>query len=232
MELAMIGLGRMGGNMTDRLLRGGHRVVAYDLNAVAVDRAAAGGAIKAGSLEAVAQLLKAPRVIWIMLPAGKIVDETLNKFAALLSVNDIVVDGGNSYYKDTLKRAASLSEKGLHYVDVGTSGGIWGDREGYCLMIGGPAAVVGSLRPIFETLAPAADKGWAHVGPAGAGHFVKMVHNGIEYGDMQLIAEAYDLLRTVLGMKAEELSTVFEEWNKGELQSFLIEITAKIFRRK
>src|SRR5262249_3268062 len=137
MEVAMIGLGRMGGNMTGRLIKGGHRVVAYDLNATAVDRAVAGGAAKAHSLEAAVKLLSSPRVIWIMLPAGKITDETLHKLAGLLDANDVVIDGGNSYYKDTLRRAATLREKGIRYVDVGTSGGIWGDREGYCLMIGG-----------------------------------------------------------------------------------------------
>ena len=151
----MIGLGRMGGNMTGRLVKGGHRVIAYDLNAAAVDRAVAGGAAKADSLEAAVKLLNPPRVVWIMLPSGKIIDETLNKVATLVAPNDIVIDGGNSYYKDTLKRAATLNEKGIRYVDVGTSGGIWGDREGYCLMIGGDVAAIDVLRPIFETLAPA-----------------------------------------------------------------------------
>src|SRR5262245_3853098 len=159
MELTMIGLGRMGGNMTDRLVRGGHRVVAYDLNAAAVDRAVATGAVKAESFEAAIKLPKPPRVIWIMLPSGKIIDETLDKLSALVAPGDIVIDGGNSYYKDTLRRAAALKQKGIRFIDVGTSGGIWGDREGYCLMIGGDTASIAILRPIFATLAPAPDRG-------------------------------------------------------------------------
>jgi 6-phosphogluconate dehydrogenase len=226
MELAMIGLGRMGGNMTDRLAKNGHRVVVYDLNPAAVDRAVAVGATKAESLETVVKLLKAPRTIWMMLPSGKIVDETLNEFAALLSPDDVVVDGGNSYYKDTLKRAASLSEKGIHFLDVGTSGGIWGDREGYCLMIGGDSAAVASLRPIFEALAPAPDRGWAHVGPAGAGHFVKMIHNGIEYGLMQAYAEGFAILERRQDL-VQDLAMIAKLWGDGSvIRSWLLELTA------
>ncbi len=222
----MIGLGRMGGNMTVRLMRGGHRVVAYDLNAAAVDRAVAGGAAKADSLEAAVKLLSPPRVFWIMLPAGKIVDETLDKLAGLLGPDDVVIDGGNSYYKDTLRRAAILAGRRIRYVDVGTSGGIWGDREGYCLMIGGDSAAVDLLRPIFETLAPAADQGWARVGPVGAGHFVKMVHNGIEYGLMQAYAEGFAILERRHDL-AQDLAAIANLWGSGSvIRSWLLELTA------
>ena len=226
MELTMIGLGRMGGNMTGRLVRGGHRVIAYDLNAAAVDRAVAGGAAKADSLEAAVKLLNPPRVVWIMLPSGKIIDETLNKVATLVAPNDIVIDGGNSYYKDTLKRAATLNEKGIRYVDVGTSGGIWGDREGYCLMIGGDVGAIDVLRPIFETLAPASDKGWARVGPSGAGHFVKMIHNGIEYGLMQAYAEGFAILERRHDL-VPDLPMIARLWGSGSvIRSWLLELTA------
>ena len=226
MELTMIGLGRMGGNMTGRLVKGGHRVIAYDLNASAVDRAVAGGAAKADSLEAAVKLLNPPRVVWIMLPSGKIIDETLNKVATLVAPNDIVIDGGNSYYKDTLKRAATLNEKGIRYVDVGTSGGIWGDREGYCLMIGGDVAAIDVLRPIFETLAPASDKGWARVGPSGAGHFVKMIHNGIEYGLMQAYAEGFAILERRHDL-VPDLPMIARLWGSGSvIRSWLLELTA------
>jgi len=226
MELAMIGLGRMGGNMAGRLIRGGHRVVAYDLNSAAIDRAVAGGAAKTDSLEAAVKLLKAPRVLWIMLPAGKIIDETLDKLAGLLNPNDVVIDGGNSYYKDSIKRAGTLAEKGIRYVDVGTSGGIWGDREGYCLMIGGDTAAVDLLRPVFEALAPAVDKGWAHVGPSGAGHFLKMVHNGIEYGLMQAYAEGFAILERRHDL-VQDLPMIAKLWGNGSvIRSWLLELTA------
>jgi len=226
MELTMIGLGRMGGNMTNRLIKGGHRVVAYDLNSAAVERAVAGGAAKADSFEAAVKLLKPPRVIWIMLPSGKIIDETLDKLSALLTQNDIVVDGGNSYYKDTIRRATTLNAKGISYVDVGTSGGIWGDREGYCLMIGGSVAAITALRPIFETLAPAADKGWAHVGPSGAGHFVKMIHNGIEYGLMQAYAEGFAILERRQDL-VPDLPMIAGLWGSGSvIRSWLLELIA------
>jgi 6-phosphogluconate dehydrogenase len=226
MELTMIGLGRMGGNMTDRLVRGGHCVVAYDLNAAAVDRAVASGAVKADSFDAAITLLNPPRVIWIMLPSGKIIDETLDKLVALVAPGDIVIDGGNSYYKDTLRRAATLNQKGIRYVDVGTSGGIWGDREGYCLMIGGDAAAIAILRPIFATLAPAADRGWAHVGPSGAGHFVKMIHNGIEYGLMQAYAEGFAILERRQDF-VQDLPMIARLWGNGSvIRSWLLELTA------
>ena len=223
----MIGLGRMGGNMTERLVKGGHRVVVHDLNAAAVDRAVANGAAKADSLEALVKLLTPPRAIWMMLPAGKIIDDTLNHLVALLAAGDVVIDGGNSYYKDTLNRAGSLTRKGIQYMDVGTSGGIWGDREGYCLMIGGSQATVDRLRPVFQTLAPAADRGWGHVGPAGAGHFVKMVHNGIEYGLMQAYAEGFAILHKKQDL-VQDVPMIAKLWGDGSvIRSWLLELTAE-----
>src|SRR5262245_17105982 len=182
MELGMIGLGRMGANMTARLLEGGHRVVAYDRSPAAIGSAVAAGAVGAESVESLVKQLVPPRSIWIMVPAGEAVDNTLQALMPMLSSRDVVIDGGNSNYKDTMRRASTLRQHGIEFIDVGTSGGIFGHREGYCLMIGGPQATVERLRSLFETLAPSVNKGWARVGPPGAGHFVKMVHNGIEYG--------------------------------------------------
>ncbi|MBI2861892.1 MAG: NAD(P)-binding domain-containing protein, partial [Chloroflexi bacterium] len=179
MELAMIGLGRMGGNMLQRLLQGGHRVVAYARTAATVQQAEAEGAVGVGSLAEVAAALHMPRIIWMMVPAGAAVDQTIASLLPHLSAGDILVDGGNSNYKDSMRRAAEVKAKGFHFIDVGTSGGIWGLREGYCLMIGGDEEPVRQVEPIFASLA--SPGGYAHVGPSGAGHFVKMVHNGIEY---------------------------------------------------
>ena len=186
MELGMIGLGRMGANMTERLLQAGHRVVVYDLDSAAVARAAASGAFGAASMKALVDELRTPRAVWLMVPAGPPVEATLNALLSLVQRDDIIIDGGNSNYKDSVRRASALEPKGIHFVDAGTSGGVWGLREGYCLMIGGSKQAVDRLRPVFESLAPAGHRGWAHVGPVGAGHFVKMVHNGIEYGLMRL----------------------------------------------
>jgi 6-phosphogluconate dehydrogenase len=226
MELAMIGLGKMGANMTTRLLRGGHRVVAYDLNEKAIEAAETGGAEGARTLDEVAAKLSAPRTVWIMVPAGKPTEQTIDALAWRLSPGDVVIDGGNSYYKDTLRRAATLREHGLYLVDVGTSGGIWGLTEGYSMMIGGPTDVVTRLRPLFETLAPSPDKGWGHVGPVGSGHFVKMVHNGIEYGLMQAYAEGFELIQH----KAEfdlDLHQIAEIWRYGSvIRSWLLDLTA------
>ncbi len=204
MRIGMIGLGRMGANMTTRLLRGGHEVVVYDRSADAVRTAAAGGAVAADSLEGlVAALADAAagagdaagvRVVWVMVPAGDPTESTVQALAALLGQGDVVVDGGNSNYKDSVRRAATLAERGILMVDAGTSGGIWGLAEGYSLMVGGDARAVALLRPAIETLAPAPDRGWGHVGPAGAGHFTKMIHNGIEYGMMQAFAEGFSIL--------------------------------------
>jgi 6-phosphogluconate dehydrogenase len=185
MELGMIGLGRMGAAMTKRLLDAGHTVVAYDQDRAAVERSVADGAVGAVSLDALVSRLNVPRTVWVMVPAGDACNDTIERLTRLLKADDTLIDGGNSNYRDTLHRAFSVQKSGAHFVDVGTSGGIWGLNEGYCLMIGGDAAVVKRIQPLFESLAPAQDRGWAHVGPVGAGHFTKMVHNGIEYGLMQ-----------------------------------------------
>jgi len=226
MDIAMIGLGKMGANMTKRLLQGGHRVVVFDLNAEAVATAVADGAVAADSLAALPALLAAPRAVWVMVPAGGPTENVVNDLAAILSPGDVIVDGGNSNYKDSIRRAAALQEKGLHFVDVGTSGGVWGLAEGYSMMVGGDAAAVAHLRPALETLAPGADFGWGHVGPSGSGHFVKMVHNGIEYGLMQAYAEGFEIMRA----KADfglDLHQVAEIWRFGSVvRSWLLDLTA------
>ena len=210
MELGMIGLGRMGTNMVRRLLRAGHRCVVYDLNPDAVEALVKEGAVGSTSLEDLARKLKVPRAIWMMVPAA-VVDPTLKSLSPLLEIDDVVIDGGNSYYHDDIRRSAELKPKGIHYVDAGTSGGVWGSERGYCLMIGGDDAVVQRIDPIFSALAPqmdsaprtpgrekissTAEHGYLHCGPSGAGHFVKMVHNGIEYGIMAAYAEGLNILR-------------------------------------
>ncbi len=226
MELAMIGLGKMGSNMAARLLRAGHRVVAYDLNEAAIQAAETEGATGARTLEEVATKLSAPRAVWVMVPSGEPTEQTIKQLIGVLSPGDSIIDGGNSNYKDSLRRAAMLKEKGFHFVDVGTSGGVWGLTEGYSMMVGGDEAVVEQLRPIFETLAPAADKGWGYVGPSGSGHFVKMVHNGIEYGLMQAYAEGLELMqhKTEFGL---DLHQITEIWRYGSVvRSWLLDLTA------
>ncbi|MDV2502946.1 MAG: decarboxylating 6-phosphogluconate dehydrogenase [bacterium] len=226
MELGIIGLGRMGANMAERLILGGHRVVGYDRSPEPIQRVVEKGAVGADSLEALVETMSGPRAVWLMVPAGPPVDETIEALLPLLSVDDVILDGGNSYYKDTLQRAEMVRERGMHFVDVGTSGGVWGLAEGYSLMIGGSDEVVERLRPIFETLAPAPDKGWGHVGPSGAGHFVKMVHNGIEYGLMQAYAEGFALMRRkeAFGL---DLHQVAEVWRHGSVvRSWLLELLA------
>jgi 6-phosphogluconate dehydrogenase len=226
MRIAMVGLGKMGANMATRLLQGGHTVVVTDLNAEAIRALEAEGAAGAPTLEAVVAALPAPRVVWVMVPAGDPTEATVSKLASLLSTGDVVVDGGNSNYRDSMRRAGSLAERGVRYVDVGTSGGIWGVTEGYSMMVGGDAEAVALLRPALETLAPAPDRGWGHVGPSGAGHFVKMVHNGIEYGLMQAYAEGFELMRhkTDLGL---DLAQIAEIWRHGSVvRSWLLDLTA------
>ncbi len=225
MQLGMIGLGKMGANMTERLVRGGHDVVGYDLSAESVGRVVAIGARGATSLDDLVGQLTAPRAIWLMVPHGAPVDSTIGALRPLLDPGDVIIDGGNSLYKETLRRNAECSAAGHHFVDVGTSGGVWGLAEGYSMMVGGDAEVVSTLRPLFETLAPAPDEGWGHVGPAGSGHFVKMVHNGIEYGVMQAYAEGF----AILAAKEEfglDLAGVGRVWRHGSvIRSWLLDLT-------
>ncbi|HEY4741649.1 MAG TPA: decarboxylating 6-phosphogluconate dehydrogenase [Candidatus Acidoferrales bacterium] len=225
MELGMIGLGKMGGYMTERLIKGGHRVVGFDRDAATVQKISEKGAQSANSLETLVSQLKAPRAIWLMVPAGAPVDSTIASLLPHLTEGDTIIDGGNSNYRDSMRRAAELKPKNINFVDVGTSGGVWGLKEGYSMMIGGEAAVVERLSPIFKTLAPGPDKGWGRIGPAGSGHFVKMVHNGIEYGMMQAYAEGLDLL----GHKKEfaiDLLQVSRIWQYGSvIRSWLLDLT-------
>ena len=226
MELGMIGLGRMGANMTERLLQAGHRVVVHDIDPPAISRVVALGATGAASIELLVHQLAPPRTVWLMVPAGDVVEKTLNAVASFVQKDDVVIDGGNSNYKDSMRRAGALAGKGIHFVDAGTSGGIWGLREGYCLMIGGAKPAVDRLRPIFESLAPSADQGWAHVGPAGAGHFVKMIHNGVEYGLMQAYAEGFALLHNKKDFDLD-LGQIAELWRHGSVvRSWLLDLTA------
>jgi 6-phosphogluconate dehydrogenase len=224
MELGMVGLGRMGANMVERLVRGRHRLVGYDRDAAAVARVVAAGAEGADSLASLAGKLTRPRAIWIMVPSGAPVDETIAALLPHLSKDDILIDGGNSNYKDTQRRAANLMGQGFPFVDVGTSGGIWGLKEGYAMMVGGEKATVERLRPLLETLAPAKDKGWGHVGPSGSGHFVKMVHNGIEYGMMQAYAEGFAILKKKNEF-ALDMHQVSEIWRTGSVvRSWLLDL--------
>ncbi len=226
MKLGMIGLGRMGSRMTLRLLSGGHEVVVYTRTAKAIDRIVKKGAIGAYSLEELSKKLNPPRVIWLMIPAGDPVDKTIQGLLPNLSQGDIIVDGGNSNYKDTVRHAKKLKEKGIRFIDVGTSGGVWGLTEGYCMMIGGEKDVLEYLRPIFETLAPSPDKGWGHMGPSGAGHLVKMVHNGIEYGLMEAYSEGFALLKRKKAFKLD-LRQIAEVWRYGSvIRSWLLDLVA------
>ena len=226
MKLAMIGLGKMGANMTSRLLRGGHEVVAFDLNKDAVQQAEGEGAQGARSLKEAVEKLDAPRVCWVMVPAGEITEAVITELGDLLSAGDTIIDGGNTMYKDDIRRAEKLAEKDIHYVDVGTSGGVWGLAEGYSMMVGGETEIVSKLTPIFETLAPAADQGWGHVGAVGAGHFTKMVHNGIEYGMMQAYAEGFEIMHAKKDFDLD-LHQVAEIWRYGSVvRSWLLDLTA------
>jgi 6-phosphogluconate dehydrogenase len=217
----------MGGNMARRLLRGGHRVVGYNRSPeVTQAMAAEAGLEPALSLEGVVKKLSSPRAVWVMVPAGDPTESTVDALAALLSPGDILVDGGNSNYQDTMRRAAKVAAKGLHFADVGTSGGIWGLAEGYSMMVGGDKEAVERLRPVLETLAPAPDQGWGHVGPSGAGHFVKMVHNGIEYGLMLAYAEGFEIMRAKRELDLD-LHQVAEIWRFGSVvRSWLLDLTA------
>jgi 6-phosphogluconate dehydrogenase len=225
MELGMVGLGKMGANMTVRLIRGGHRVVGFARTKAVVDAVVQQGAAGASSLASLVGQLAPPRVIWLMIPSGAPVDQTLEQLHPLLAPGDLVVDGGNSHYRDSLRRAALVRGWGFRYVDVGTSGGIWGLEEGYSMMVGGDPADVERLRPILETLAPGPARGWGHMGPVGSGHFVKMVHNGIEYGLMQAYAEGFAVLqgKTEFGLDLHQIAAV---WRYGSvIRSWLLELT-------
>jgi len=230
MRLGMIGLGKMGGNMVRRLLAGGHEVVGFDPSAEAVQEVVDAGAAGAGSLAELVDKLPAPRGVWMMVPAGDVVDKGLGDLAPLLAADDVVVDGGNSFYKHSLERGERLAGQGLHYVDCGTSGGVWGLEGGYSLMVGGDDDALARLRPVLECLAPAADKGWGHVGPTGAGHFVKMVHNGIEYGLMQAYAEGFALLQRKEQFDLD-LAQVAKIWRHGSVvRSWLLELLEGVLK--
>jgi 6-phosphogluconate dehydrogenase len=251
MQLGVVGLGRMGANIVRRLMHNKHHCVVFDTNAKAREALAREGATAAGSLsELVSALSDTPRAIWVMLPAGRITEDTVERLAALLKAEDIIIDGGNTFYKDDIRRAKTLAAKGIRYVDCGTSGGVWGVERGYCMMIGGPKATVDHLDPIFSTLAPGlgdiprtpgrdkhdprAERGYIHAGPSGAGHFVKMVHNGIEYGLMQAYAEGFDILRNKESMDLPEderfslsIPDIAEVWRRGSVvSSWLLDLSA------
>jgi len=231
MDIAMIGLGRMGNYMAQRLHRGGHRVVGYDPAEAARTTLEKTGAESAASLEAMVAKLKAPRVVWLMVPSGAVTDKTISSLLPLLAEGDTIIDGGNSNYRDTQRHAQMVAPKQVNFVDSGTSGGIWGLAEGYSLMIGGDAAVVEKLRPIFETLAPAKDKGWGYVGPVGAGHYTKMVHNGIEYGMMQAYAEGFAILQHKTEFKLD-LHKIAQIWRYGSVvRSWLLDLTANALEK-
>jgi 6-phosphogluconate dehydrogenase len=231
MQLGMIGLGRMGANIVRRLMRAGHDCVVFDRDPAAGKALAGEGAQVAGTLLELAQKLSAPRAVWVMVPAGEATESTVRELAGVLAPGDTIIDGGNSNYKDTLARAGRSAEANIHYVDCGTSGGVWGLAEGYSLMIGGDETVVEGLRPIFEALAPAKDSGWGRVGPVGSGHFTKMVHNGIEYGLMQAYAEVF----SILAHKREfdlDLHKVAEIWRRGSVvRSWLLDLVSDALGR-
>ncbi len=251
MQMGMIGLGRMGGNMTERCLRGGHEIVVYDRNAETVASYVTKGAVGTASVVDLVSKLRPPKAVWLMLPAGAVTEAAVTEVSALLETGDIVIDGGNSMFKDDVRRALALQEPGIHYVDVGTSGGVWGIDRGYCMMIGGSNEAVAHLDPIFKTLAPGrgdeiprtpgrdhmggtAEEGYIHCGPAGAGHFVKMIHNGIEYGLMQAYAEGFDIIRNANSPEVDEahrfdfdLADIAEVWRRGSVVgSWLLDLTA------
>ena len=229
MRLAMIGLGRMGGNMSERLLKGGHEVVVYARNAAEVQRYASKGATGASGLSDILSKLKSPRIIWIMVPSGKPVEDTIASLVPGMAKGDVIIDGGNSNYHDSMRRAAELQTKGIHFIDSGTSGGIWGLANGYCLMIGASSEAFKLCEPIFKTLAP--PDGYAHMGPPGSGHYVKMIHNGIEYGALQAYAEGYEILHASKHFKLD-LHKIAAVWNHGSVvRSWLNELAETAFEK-
>jgi len=226
MEIGMVGLGKMGGNMTKRLLKDGHKVAAYARNPVSRQAAEEAGAYIAASLEDLVEHLESPRAVWVMVPAGDPTESVISTLTNHLEPGDIIIDGGNSNYKESIRRATDLKEVGIQFVDVGTSGGVWGLTEGYSMMVGGDEKAVDQVRPALETLAPGADKGWGHVGPSGSGHFVKMVHNGIEYGLMQAYAEGFEIMRAKSVFELD-LHQIAEVWRFGSVvRSWLLDLTA------
>jgi len=226
MQLGLVGLGKMGGNMNMRLLQGGHAMVVYNRTPEPLRAAADAGSTLADSLADLVSKLNKPRAIWLMIPSGDPTDSTIQELMGLLEPGDTIIDGGNSNYKDSIRHAETVKQKGLNFVDVGTSGGIWGLKEGYSMMVGGDKDVVERLRPIFETLAPAPDQGWGYVGPHGAGHFVKMVHNGIEYGLMQAYAEGFEVLKKKESMNLD-MYQIAEIWRYGSVvRSWLLDLIA------
>lgn len=226
MELGMIGLGRMGANMAQRLLQGGHSVLGFDPNQEARTNMQSKGIECLASLNELLGRLPAPRILWLMVPAGVVVDKTIEALLPMLKPGDTLIDGGNSNYKHSQQRSTMLAEKNIDYIDCGTSGGVWGLAEGYSLMIGGDKTAVENLRPLFETLAPAKDHGWGHVGPSGAGHFTKMIHNGIEYGLMQAYAEGFSIMQHKTEL-ALDLHQVAEIWRHGSVvRSWLLDLTS------
>ena len=254
MQIAMVGLGRMGANMTRRLMQGGHDCVVYDRNPEAVAQLVAEGATGVASLRELAEALAPPRAAWIMVPAGDITENSVMELAGYFSAGDVIIDGGNSYFKDDVRRAKVLAERGIYYLDAGTSGGVWGLERGFCLMVGGEAAAAKRLEPVFRTLAPgssgippspgrtsggSAEQGWLHCGPPGAGHFVKMVHNGIEYGLMQAYAEGFDILKhaDADSLPADQrydfnLPDIAELWRRGSVvTSWLLDLSADALAR-
>ena len=250
MQVGMIGLGKMGANMVRRLMADGHHCVGFDVNSLNVDALVCEGAEGASSLQDLVEKLKTPRVVWCMVPAGELTESTVMSVAKLLDSGDVIVDGGNSFYKDDVRRSERLAETGIHYVDVGTSGGVWGVERGYCLMVGGPESAVDLLDPILKTLAPGkgdieltpgrtdatntVEQGYMHCGPAGSGHFVKMIHNGIEYGMMMAYAEGFDIMRNANSENLPEnlrynlnLTDIAEVWRRGSVvSSWLLDLTA------
>jgi 6-phosphogluconate dehydrogenase len=228
MEVGMIGLGRMGASMVERLALGGHRVIGYDRNPEAIRRVEGKGAMGAHSLTELIKRLGCPRAIWLMVPAGPAVDQTIAQLLPDLARNDILIDGGNSNYRDSIRRADELKALGIHFVDAGTSGGVWGLEMGYCMMVGGEKQIVEYLEPIFKTLAP--QDGYAHVGPSGAGHFVKMIHNGIEYGMLQAYGEGFELLQA--SEFELDLGKIAHLWNQGSVvRSWLLELAERAFEK-
>lgn len=230
MKIGLVGLGRMGMNMARRWMRGGHEVVAYDINQSAVKQIAEEGAIGVSSLKELAKNLSAPRIVWLMLPAGKPVDDQIDSLSGILSTSDIIVDGGNSYYKDDIRHAKFLTPKGIHYMDAGVSGGIWGLSIGYCTMIGGDRADFERIEPLIATLAP--KDGYLHCGSVSTGHFVKMVHNGIEYAMMQAYAEGFEVLRAAPFEEKLDLGGIARLWNQGSVvRSWLLDLLASALEK-